>query len=274
MKTKRKTGFTLIELLVVISIIAVLLAILMPALTKAKDKVRSVICRSNLKHWAIPFAMYAEDNDGKFMRGWMEGTVTNWGMGLQWMNQLRPYYSHVGNFRLCPMTPVPKEDNCFGGTYKAWANLSGTADDATLKGEYGSYGMNDWAHNPQQGVALWESEHSDYWLGPYNVPKPNTVPLFFDCIWTGAMPVDTCYAPEWEDYASADYSLQGQMQRVCVKRHQRRGINMLFMDFSINEVGLKRLWKLKWYKGFDTINGRYAGPDADWPDWMRSLSDN
>ncbi len=265
-----KKGFTLIELLVVISIIAVLLSILMPSLKKAKDKVRSVICRSNLKHWAIPFALYAEDNNGKFMRGWMD----TMGSGeKQWMNQLRPYYSGVGNFRLCPMTPVPKEDNCFGGTYKAWANLSGTASNGIFKGEYGSYAMNDWAHNPPPNVWLWNSEYSDYWLGPYNLRNPRNIPLFCDSVWTGALPKDTNPPPEWEDYAQEDYSITGQMWRVCIKRHQRRGINMLFMDFSIDEVGLKRLWRLKWHKSFDT-NNYWTTPDADWPDWMRSLSDN
>jgi prepilin-type N-terminal cleavage/methylation domain-containing protein/prepilin-type processing-associated H-X9-DG protein len=52
------TGFTLIELLVVISIIAVLLAIMMPALRKAKETTRETACKSNLRNVGLAVAMY------------------------------------------------------------------------------------------------------------------------------------------------------------------------------------------------------------------------
>ncbi len=68
-KQIRNAAFTLIELLVVIAIISLLLAILLPALGKAKDQVRTIICRSNLKQWGVFFYLYTQDNDGRFMRG-------------------------------------------------------------------------------------------------------------------------------------------------------------------------------------------------------------
>jgi prepilin-type N-terminal cleavage/methylation domain-containing protein len=51
-------GFTLVELLVVISIIAVLLAILMPSLSKAREQARRTVCASNLKQWSLALGMY------------------------------------------------------------------------------------------------------------------------------------------------------------------------------------------------------------------------
>lgn len=61
---RHKKAFTLIELLVVISIIALLLSILMPSLEKARDKARTVVCRSNLRQVGLALVLYAENNKG------------------------------------------------------------------------------------------------------------------------------------------------------------------------------------------------------------------
>ncbi len=62
-----KKAFTLIELLVVISIIAVLMGIMMPALSKAKKKAQGVVCISNLKQISIGMYNYLQDNKNTFM---------------------------------------------------------------------------------------------------------------------------------------------------------------------------------------------------------------
>ncbi len=62
----RKGGFTLIELLVVIAIIALLAAMLLPALAQAKERAYVVVCINNLRQLAIAHTLYAGDNDGNF----------------------------------------------------------------------------------------------------------------------------------------------------------------------------------------------------------------
>ncbi len=109
---KRK-GFTLIELLVVIAIIAVLMAILMPALSRVKEQAREMVCQGNLRQYGIAQALYLDDHDDRYPSAWTslvktESPVGGYQRFCRWHDPRYPAdgpfwpYLKKGKVHLCP----------------------------------------------------------------------------------------------------------------------------------------------------------------------------
>lgn len=260
-------GFTLIELLVVIAIIAILAALLLPALSRAKDSAQRTKCISNLHQWGVVWNLYTTDYNGHFDTG--TSPLADSAARGEWYMILSHYYKKSMGVVLCPTAMLPRfrdpgVTNAYGGITTTYQEVDGTP---------ASYGLNLWAYWMPTDIQSRPKTNS--W-GTMNVEEAtSSIPLMLDSRFRGGGPdyehaIASEPSPVPDDYTvpATDANLNDfanyEMQHFAFPRHKQT-VNSVFFDGSAHPVPLKQLWSLKWHRYWDTTAWQTK---VTFPAWM------
>ena len=237
-------GFTLIELLVVIAIIALLMGILMPALNKARESGRKVVCQSNLRQIGVAHLLHAEDNQNKIVAAIHAKTRE------MWIVTLEPFYEET-TIKLCLTAKRKPPGEGGGGTSNntqkdgQWAQIDST--DGMCDQYWWSRALNDDIHCSSYGMNgfaqvaegdIWGQEKARFW-GRSIEKNAHEIPLVAGDIWRAGYPRSPTGA-----FSNMPGVYSDHIGRYIFKRHGYKN-NILLLDGHVEN---KKLQDFGWFR--------------------------
>lgn len=263
----RFAAFTLIELLVVIAIIAILAALLLPALSNARQKARQLQCLNNERQISIAYRVALDQESGGKLG---TGTTEDW------------FFNHVAITNegwICPATSFPKtypRDGSQGTIDRPWCQPLGVDDVRAILPDFtnfpgdpkiraSSYSVNVWLTMPPPNF-MWTPgpwlEDGRMFESESRVKSPSLTPILGDSGMTYFALVNENDGPPFNLRAPVP-SYGSKIQVFVIPRHGSRSlntpglwppnqrlpgaINMMFFDGHGQSVQLENLWQLYWH---------------------------
>ena len=259
------TAFTLIELLVVISIIAILAALLLPTLAKAKLSGKRISCLNNLKEMSYSRHMYTDDNRGNLVLAAADEDSVD-----------ATIQAGDAKVLLCPSTHVPLTPPSGDGWGTADTPYFGTTSIGPVEAANapGSYAINGWLSVDHMPV---DSFTQNFFRKDADLQAPALTPLFLDSTWYYVFPLETDPTLNPADlyhgyngHRSAGTACIHSMGLCLIDRHNSRPpasaptaypystgqvlpgmINMAFSDNHAELAPLNNLWNYMWHRGWE-----------------------